>query len=48
MQPRLTYYLNDKFFCTGEAEYTHATYVTASGEEPVGNLRLSFSVTYAF
>ncbi|MCR4828994.1 MAG: hypothetical protein K5864_05975 [Bacteroidales bacterium] len=49
VQPRVTYYLNSEFFCTAEAEYTSATYLRNDiKEEPVGNLRLSFSVTYAF
>lgn len=43
IQPRLTYTTLKGLFFTGEAEYTYAGY-----QEPVGNLRLSLSVTYAF
>ena len=43
VQPRLTYYATDQLFATAEAEYTRAGY-----EVPVGNLRLSLSLTYAF
>lgn len=43
MQPRLTYTTGNGLSFTGEAEYTYAGY-----NEPVGNLRLSLSVTYAF
>lgn len=43
VQPRLTYSTLTGLSFTGEAEYTRAGYAT-----PVGNLRLSLSVTYAF
>ena len=43
VQPRLTYTTLTGLSFTGEAEYTCAGY-----NEPVGNLRLSLSVTYAF
>ena len=43
IQPRLTYYASNNLFFTVEAEYTRAGYNT-----PVGNLRLSLSMTYAF
>ena len=43
VQPRLTYTTGNGLSFTGEAEYTYAGY-----NEPVGNLRLSLSVTYAF
>ena len=43
IQPRLTYTTSKGLSFTGEAEYTRAGYDT-----PVGNLRLSLSMTYAF
>ena len=43
MQPRLTYTTLTGLSFVGEAEYTYAGY-----KEPVGNLRLSLSVVYAF
>ena len=43
LQPRLTYTTLTGLSFTGEAEYTYAGY-----DEPVANLRLSLSVTYAF
>ena len=43
VQPRLTYTTGNGLSFTGEAEYTYAGYNT-----PVGNLRLSFSMVYAF
>ncbi|MBP5644308.1 MAG: hypothetical protein J6W95_00070, partial [Bacteroidales bacterium] len=43
IQPRLTYTTLTGLSFTGEAEYTYAGYDT-----PVGNLRLSLSITYAF
>ena len=43
IQPRLTYATGSGLSFTGEAEYTRAGYDT-----PVGNLRLSLSMTYAF
>ena len=43
IQPRLTYTTEKGLSFVGEAEYTYAGY-----EEPVGNLRLSLSVVYAF
>ena len=43
VQPRLTYTTLTGLSFTGEAEYTYAGY-----DEPVANLRLSLSVTYAF
>jgi hypothetical protein len=43
IQPRLTYTTLKGLSFTGEAEYTRAGY-----DEPVGNLRLSLSMTYAF
>jgi hypothetical protein len=43
IQPRLTYTTGNGLSFTGEAEYTRAGY-----DEPVGNLRLSLSMTYAF
>ncbi len=43
IQPRLTYLTGNGLSFTGEAEYTRAGY-----DEPVGNLRLSLSMTYAF
>ena len=41
--PRLTYTTGNGLSFTGEAEYTRAGY-----SDPVGNLRLSLSMTYAF
>jgi hypothetical protein len=43
IQPRLTYTTEKGLSFTGEAEYTRAGY-----DEPVGNLRLSLSMVYAF
>ena len=43
VQPRLTYTTGNGLSFTGEAEYTRAGYDT-----PVGNLRLSLSMVYAF
>lgn len=43
LQPRLSYTTPQGLSFVGEAEYTYAHY-----DEPVGNLRLSFSVVYAF
>ena len=43
VQPRLTYTTGNGLSFVGEAEYTYAGYY-----EPVGNLRLSLSVVYAF
>ena len=43
IQPRLTYTTGTGLSFTGEAEYTRAGY-----DEPVGNLRLSLSMVYAF
>jgi len=43
IQPRLTYTTLSALAFTAEAEYTHAGYA-----EPVGNLRLSLSMVYAF
>ncbi|MBR3783043.1 MAG: hypothetical protein IKJ78_01060 [Bacteroidales bacterium] len=43
IQPRLTYKTLTGLDFTAEAEYTHAGY-----KEPVGNLRLSLSIVYAF
>ncbi len=43
IQPRLTYTTSNGLSFTGEAEYTRAGYDT-----PVGNLRLSLSMVYAF
>ena len=43
VQPRLTYLTGKGLSFTGEAEYTCAGY-----QEPVGNLRLSLSMVYAF
>jgi len=43
VQPRLTYTTMNGLGFTGEAEYTYAAY-----DNPVGNLRLSFSIVYAF
>ena len=43
LQPRLTYATGNGLSFTGEAEYTYAGY-----KEPVGNLRLSLSIVYAF
>lgn len=43
VQPRLTYTTGKGLSFTGEAEYTRAGYA-----DPVGNLRLSLSMTYAF
>ncbi|MBQ6741076.1 MAG: hypothetical protein IJR04_00600 [Bacteroidales bacterium] len=43
IQPRLTYTTLKGLSFTGEAEYTRAGYA-----DPVGNLRLSLSMTYAF
>ena len=43
VQPRLTYTTGNGLSFTGEAEYTFAGYST-----PVGNLRLSLSMVYAF
>lgn len=43
LQPRLTYTSGNGLSFTGEAEYTYAGY-----KDPVGNLRLSLSMTYAF
>ncbi len=43
VQPRLTYTTQKGLSFTGEAEYTYAGY-----QQPVGNLRLSLSVVYAF
>lgn len=43
IQPRLTYTTLKGLSFTGEAEYTRAGY-----SDPVGNLRLSLSMTYAF
>ena len=43
IQPRLTYTTGNGLSFTGEAEYTRAGY-----KDPVGNLRLSLSMTYAF
>ncbi len=43
IQPRLTYTTGNGLSFTGEAEYTRAGY-----SDPVGNLRLSLSMTYAF
>lgn len=44
VQPRLTYTTGNGLSFTGEAEYTYAGYDT----NPVGNLRLSLSMVYAF
>ena len=43
IQPRLTYTTQKGLSFVGEAEYTYAGY-----QQPVGNLRLSLSVVYAF
>ena len=43
VQPRLTYTTGNGLSFVGEAEYTYAGY-----NEPVGNLRLSLSMVYAF
>ena len=43
IQPRLTYTTMNGLGFTGEVEYTYAAY-----DNPVGNLRLSFSIVYAF
>ena len=43
IQPRLTYTTLKGLSFTGEAEYTRAGY-----DEPIGNLRLSLSMVYAF
>lgn len=43
IQPRLTYTTGNGLSFTGEAEYSHAGY-----KDPVGNLRLSLSMVYAF
>ena len=43
IQPRLTYTTGNGLSFTGEAEYTRAGY-----SDPVGNLRLSLSMVYAF
>jgi hypothetical protein len=43
VQPRLTYTTGKGLSFTGEAEYTYAGYAA-----PVGNLRLSLSMVYAF
>lgn len=43
IQPRLTYTTGNGLSFTGEAEYTRAGYA-----DPVGNIRLSLSMTYAF
>ncbi len=43
IQPRLTYTTLNGLSFTGEAEYTRAGY-----DKPVGNLRLSLSMVYAF
>ncbi len=43
IQPRLTYTTGTGLSFTGEAEYTYAGYA-----DPVGNLRLSLSMVYAF
>lgn len=43
IQPRLTYTTGTGLSFTGEAEYTRAGY-----DEPIGNLRLSLSMVYAF
>ena len=43
IQPRLTYTTEKGLSFTGEAEYTRAGYA-----DPVGNLRLSLSMVYAF
>ena len=43
VQPRLTYMTGNGLSFTGEVEYTRAGYAT-----PVGNLRLSLSMVYAF
>ena len=43
VQPRLTYTTLTGLSFVGEAEYTYAGY-----KEPVGNLRLSLSIVYAF
>ena len=43
IQPRITYTTLKGLSFTGEAEYTRAGY-----DEPVGNLRLSLSMVYAF
>ncbi len=43
VQPRITYTTGKGLSFTGEAEYTYAGYDT-----PVGNLRLSLSMLYAF
>ena len=43
IQPRLTYTTGNGLSFVGEAEYTRAGYA-----EPVGNLRLSLSMVYAF
>ena len=43
IQPRLTYTTLKGLSFTAEAEYTRAGYF-----EPVGNLRLSLSMVYAF
>ncbi len=48
IQPRMTYYLSEALFCTAEAEYTYANYITNSGPDPVGNLRLSLTLQYNF
>lgn len=48
IQPRMTFYLSDAVFCTAEAEYTYANYLTNYGPEPVGNLRLSLTLQYNF
>ncbi|MCR4659558.1 MAG: hypothetical protein K5650_04595 [Bacteroidales bacterium] len=46
VQPRLTYAASAAFSLTAEAEYTCAKYT--ADPEPVANLRLSLSATYAF
>lgn len=48
LQPRLTYTTGKGLSLVGEAEYTEACYVTANGDTPVANLRLSLSVVYQF
>lgn len=48
IQPRLTYNTLNGLTFTGEAEYTNACYITNTGNVPVGNLRLSLSIVYAF
>ncbi|MBO7490303.1 MAG: hypothetical protein J6T88_08510 [Bacteroidales bacterium] len=48
IQPRMTFYLSDVMFCTAEAEYTYANYLTNIGPDPVGNLRLSLTLQYNF